>query len=101
MSFPTILIQFIVLSYSCMSHAAPNEECVVLENPDNGRVIMNGTQIGNTVSYECDTGFTLVGESIRTCNLVGLWTDRQPVCQSEFYIYIYIYNLDVCLSTYM
>ena len=65
---------------------APNEECVSLEAPVNGTILINGingTQIGDMVSYECDTGFTLVGVENRTCNMVGLWTGSDPVCQSE------------------
>ncbi|XP_064397056.1 sushi, von Willebrand factor type A, EGF and pentraxin domain-containing protein 1-like isoform X3 [Halichondria panicea] len=59
----------------------PNEECVSLESPTNGQIFLNGTQIGDTVSYQCDTGFNLVGEVNRTCNSVGLWTSSQPTCQ--------------------
>ncbi len=66
----------------------------MLENPVNGRIIINGTQIGDTVSYECDTGYKLVGEADRTCNLVGLWTDSQPVCQRE---YLHACMLSACV----
>ena len=67
-----------MLNYSII---APNEECVQLTDPSNGRVTINGTEIGAVVSYECDVGYNLVGVQTRTCNSVGLWTSREPVCQ--------------------
>ena len=41
-----------------------------------------GTEYGDTLTYSCDVGFTLVGTSVMTCTTSG-WDSDPPVCYSE------------------
>lgn len=36
---------------------------------------------GDTVTYDCQRGFLLVGAASRTCNERGEWTGEAPQCQ--------------------
>ena len=53
--------------------------CDLLDPPDNGEVTLTGLGQGDTASYECNTGFKLVGVPTRTCNGVS-WSGDPPVC---------------------
>ena len=67
--------------------------CPSLSNPVNGSVILNGVVNGNIVveaeaTYSCDTGFSLVGNSNRTCtgdgsSVIGFFNGVAPTCQGE------------------
>jgi len=41
------------------------------------------TLMGATVTYTCNTGYTLNGSSMRTCQADGTWTGSDPTCDSE------------------
>ena len=61
-------------------------DCGNLTNPANGRVNHTaGTMFGQTATYNCNTGFILVGGSsaIRTCQATGMWSGSGPTCQSR------------------
>ena len=51
-------------------------------NPANGSVNIPSRDFGSVATYECDSGFTLVGNMRRTCTLTG-WDGSQPTC-SEY-----------------
>ena len=54
--------------------------CGALTNPENGRVsYTTGTTFGLTATYGCDTGYNLMGNSIRTCQ-------TEPTGQGAFLI---------------
>ena len=56
--------------------------CSTLNNPANGQVSHTaGTTFGQTATYSCDTGYNLVGDSIRTCQATGVWSESEPTCQ--------------------
>ena len=62
--------------------------CSSVPDLNNGMVIYNsqgqdGTLVGATVNYTCDTGYTLSGSRMRTCQANGTWTDSDPTCDSE------------------
>ena len=59
--------------------------CGTLSNPANGRVIYTaGTTFGRTATYTCNTGYTRVGSSTRTCQSTGVWSGSAPTCQGIF-----------------
>ena len=56
--------------------------CGTLTNSTNGQVSYTaGTTYGQTATYSCNTGYTLVGSSTRTCQATGLWSGSTPTCQ--------------------
>ena len=60
-------------------------ECGVLPNPTNGQISHpNGTTVGQTATYSCDTGYNLVGDSIRMCQATGVWSRSEPTCTRMF-----------------
>ena len=59
-------------------------DCGTLTDPANGQVNHTaGTTFGQTATYSCDTGYTLVGDSTRTCQADGMWSGNEPTCISE------------------
>ena len=57
-------------------------DCGTLNDTTNGRVSHSaGTTFGQTATYSCDTGYTLVGDSTRTCQADGMWSGSEPTCQ--------------------
>ena len=42
------------------------------------------TLFGATVTYTCDTGYTLNGSSMRTCQTDGAWSDTAPSCDGKY-----------------
>ena len=64
-------------------------DCGSLTDPDNGLVTRTaGTTFGQTATYSCNTGYNLVGDSIRTCQATGNWSGSAPTCEG-----IYVINL--------
>ena len=59
-------------------------DCGTLTNPANGQVSHTaGTTFGQTATYSCDTGYNLVGDSIRRCQADGMWSGNEPTCISK------------------
>lgn len=46
----------------------------------NGVFNVSGTNFGDTVAYECDEGFNLVGYATSLCTAEGVWSNPAPVC---------------------
>ena len=57
------------------------ERCSELESPANGQVVVD-TSSSQPIQahYSCDTGYTLVGSTTRTCLTTGAWTGVKPIC---------------------
>ena len=56
-------------------------DCGALTDPANGQVSHpDGTTFGQTATYSCNTGYTLVGDSTRTCEATG-WSGDAPTCE--------------------
>lgn len=50
--------------------------------PTNGTVsVINGTQFGAEIYFECDTGFRLNGNASSVCQHSGQWDAETPNCQ--------------------
>ena len=64
-------------------------DCGPLTDPANGQVDHTaGTTVGQNATYSCNTGYNLVGDSIRTCQATRNWSGRAPTCQG-----VYVYEL--------
>lgn len=55
-------------------------KCDLPENPVNGKAIYTSIAYNAVVSYECKTGYTIVGASTRRCSSDAKWTGQQPTC---------------------
>ena len=55
--------------------------CGAPSSPDNGSVTGRNFNFNRRVKYQCDIGYTLVGEEIRTCTAIGDWSGIDPVCE--------------------
>ena len=51
--------------------------------PVNGRRSITGYTEGHTVTYTCNTGYSLSGVSSRRCQSNGFWSGNQPTCPSK------------------
>lgn len=51
--------------------------------PKNGKRIGDDFSIGSTVTFSCDEGYELDGESKLTCRPDGQWSDRTPLCKDR------------------
>ncbi|XP_074620011.1 sushi, von Willebrand factor type A, EGF and pentraxin domain-containing protein 1-like [Acropora palmata] len=49
--------------------------------PANGNKNSTSYKYGNSVKFECNSGYSLQGSEVRTCQTNGLWTGTQPICQ--------------------
>ena len=72
---------------SCASLFLTVADCNALPDPANGQVTHTaGTTEGQTATYNCDTGYNLVGVSTRTCQANGEWSGSASTCQGMLYI---------------
>ncbi|PIK45914.1 hypothetical protein BSL78_17223, partial [Apostichopus japonicus] len=55
-------------------------QCPALFTPVNGRKDGSGTGYNNRVEFSCDQGFSLLGESVLTCQSDGTWSSHVPEC---------------------
>ena len=69
--------------YLALYKFATAVECSTLSNPSNGRVNQQGDRPGDRARYTCNSGYELVGQSIRTCQNNGEWSGDAPICQSK------------------
>ena len=58
-------------------------DCGTLTAPTNGTISFTTTTFGSTATYSCNTGYTLSGGSIRTCQSDGTWSGSVPTCEGE------------------
>ena len=57
-------------------------DCGNLTSPANSQVILtSGTTFGQTATYSCNTGYNLLGDSTRTCQARGVWSESAPTCE--------------------
>ena len=57
-------------------------DCGTLTDPANGWVTLTvGTSLGQVATYNCNTGYNLVGDSTRTCQAEGNWSGSAPTCE--------------------
>lgn len=71
------------LAYLCCSFSIAAVRCRRLNNPSDGSVSLSGTTVGSTATYSCNDGFTLQGQSTRTCQSNSQWSGSAPTCQRK------------------
>ena len=59
-------------------------DCGGLPAPMDGAVRLTGTHFGDEVSYYCNPGFILQGDSVRECQANGEWSGAEPVCERNY-----------------
>ena len=68
-----------------MSHYSPTaNQCPDLPDPVRGRVTVNGRNYLDTAEYQCDRGYVLSGDRVRTCGVNGIWGGDAPTCISKW-----------------
>ncbi len=45
--------------------------------------IMSSRPVGTVATYNCTSGYTLSGDTTRTCGSDGQWSGNDPTCQRE------------------
>lgn len=55
-------------------------DCDNLQDPDNGRASLSGTDFGSRARYQCFPGYTLQGDATRLCQDDGYWSGEEPSC---------------------
>ncbi len=55
-------------------------DCGVLSNPVNGSVEIPLTTFNAIITYTCNDGYTLKGDTTRTCESDEQWSGSAPVC---------------------
>ena len=63
-------------------------DCGSLEDPDNGQVEFFNTTFESTANYTCDLGYSLNGNSTRTCEANGNWSGDLPSCECKLLKYL-------------
>ena len=58
--------------------------CPSVEDIASGSVTVSGTLPGSIAVYCCESGFELVGVSVRYCRNNSTWSGDAPVCTREF-----------------
>ena len=58
-------------------------DCGPLPAPDDGSVRITSTRVGATATYQCNVGFTLEGQTTRTCLNTGKWSGEAPTCKRQ------------------
>ena len=60
-------------------------DCGSPGNLDNGIITPgDNTSLGATVTFTCNSGYTLQGMNSRTCQSNGRWNNEVPVCQGTY-----------------
>ena len=64
-----------------------------MTDPANGIVNHTaGTSFGQTATYSCDRGYNLMGNSTRTCQETGNWSESAPTCQGMLLHSVYLWS---------
>lgn len=74
------------LATSARSSNQAKSSCGFPGSPKDGRVLhlLEKYEEGMVVTFECDTGYYLLGSMTRTCLSNGTWSGRMPVCGKHF-----------------
>ena len=55
-------------------------DCGSLTDPANGAVSLTNTTYNSVATYSCNNGYNLVGDTTRTCQASGSWSETAPTC---------------------
>nr|XP_040565063.1 sushi, von Willebrand factor type A, EGF and pentraxin domain-containing protein 1-like isoform X2 [Lepeophtheirus salmonis] len=56
-------------------------QCPLPQNPINGRAVYASVSYNSLISYECNYGYMLIGDSVRRCERNKQWTGTEPHCK--------------------
>ena len=56
-------------------------QCELPRNPGNGRAVYASVSYNSLISYECNYGYMLIGDSVRRCEKDKQWTGAEPHCK--------------------
>ena len=59
-------------------------DCGPLPIPRNGSSVGKNTTFPNSIVFDCDDGFILLGSNIRNCQANGTWSGNQAFCEGEY-----------------
>ena len=45
--------------------------------------MFNSVTYNSLISYECNYGYMIIGESVRRCDRSQEWTGLQPICRGK------------------
>jgi CUB/sushi domain-containing protein len=65
--------------------SAQSQRCIIVDCgnpglPRNGRRTLSATTFGAQVTFECNSGFRIEGQSSRECQETGFWSSNVPEC---------------------
>ena len=60
-------------------------QCEVPRNPLNGRAVYSSVSYNSLISYECNYGYMLIGDSVRRCERNKQWTGTEPHCKGKLF----------------
>jgi hypothetical protein len=55
--------------------------CPVLQQISNGQLNVTSYSENSLATYQCNSGYKLIGNDTRQCLLGGKWTNQEPFCQ--------------------
>ena len=58
-------------------------DCGALEDPVDGQVDISNTTFESAANYTCDLGYSLNGNTSRTCEANGKWSGDPPLCECK------------------
>ena len=56
-------------------------DCGIVQTPQNGSMRGEMTTYSNSLTFDCDEGFTLYGSSSRKCQANGTWSGSDALCK--------------------
>ena len=71
------------LNHAIVFISSSKVQCGHLSDVAYGVVKHEGVYFGHKVTYTCDYGYKLVGESVRKCLYNGNWSGEAPVCKKS------------------
>ena len=84
-----IFLNFAAIKYifHIIIFLSPTALCEDLPSPMSGEVRLSGNQVGDTATYTCEDGSTLVGSSTQVCTQISAaeadWSGVAPFCESK------------------
>ncbi|OXB54309.1 hypothetical protein ASZ78_008305 [Callipepla squamata] len=75
--------EILCLASGVWNHPPPSCEMVTCPSPQdisNGKYTLTGTTYLSSVSYTCDSGYSLQGPSVLVCGSSGNWNSTPPAC---------------------
>ena len=66
----------------------PGRQCVFSNNFPNGHILSHRPtyHVGDMLSFDCQLGYTLLGEITIECMATGSWSAQIPTCEGKHYI---------------